>query len=68
MSLYIFIINSNFQNEKYAQVHFLPKIVEIESKNDFVQRYMDYEIRAIMAQYMPLDNQPENSNQVQHAV
>ncbi|KAK2405780.1 vacuolar-sorting receptor [Trifolium repens] len=33
-----------------------------------IQRYMDYEIRAIMAQYMPLDNQPENSNQVQHAV
>ncbi|CAL5195220.1 unnamed protein product [Lathyrus oleraceus] len=33
-----------------------------------IQRYMDYEIRAIMAQYMPLDNQPENLNQVQHAV
>ncbi|KAE9611240.1 putative EGF-like calcium-binding domain, PA domain-containing protein [Lupinus albus] len=27
-----------------------------------IQRYMDSEIRAIMAQYMPLDNQPENSN------
>lgn len=35
----------------------------------WVQRYMDYEIRAIMAQYMPLDNQPENSNnQLQQAV
>ncbi|KAL5132758.1 Vacuolar-sorting receptor 1 [Glycine soja] len=28
-----------------------------------IQRYMDSEIRAIMAQYMPLDNQPEISSQ-----
>ncbi|KAE9591936.1 putative EGF-like calcium-binding domain, PA domain, complement Clr-like EGF [Lupinus albus] len=27
-----------------------------------IQRYMDSEIRAIMAQYMPLDNNPQNSN------
>ncbi|XP_027350041.1 vacuolar-sorting receptor 1-like isoform X1 [Abrus precatorius] len=33
-----------------------------------IQRYMDSEIRAIMAQYMPLDNQPEVSNQVRHDV
>ena len=25
-----------------------------------IRRYMDSEIRAIMAQYMPLDNQPNN--------
>ena len=29
---------------------------------------MDSEIRAIMAQYMPLDNQPEVSNQVHHNI
>ena len=29
---------------------------------------MDSEIRAIMAQYMPLDNQPETSNQLQQDV
>lgn len=28
-----------------------------------IRRYMDSEIRAIMAQYMPLDNQVEISNQ-----
>ncbi|TKY65666.1 Vacuolar-sorting receptor 1 [Spatholobus suberectus] len=33
-----------------------------------IQRYMDSEIRAIMAQYMPLDNQPEVSNQVHHNI
>jgi hypothetical protein len=36
-----------------------------------VQRYMDTEIRAIMAQYMPLDNQPlivPNPNQVHHDI
>ncbi|KAK7277077.1 hypothetical protein RIF29_18227 [Crotalaria pallida] len=35
-----------------------------------IQRYMDSEIRAIMAQYMPLDNQPEipSHNQVQQGV
>lgn len=31
-----------------------------------VQRYMDSEIRAIMAQYMPLDNQGEVPNHVAH--
>lgn len=31
---------------------------------NYVQRYMDSEIRAIMAQYMPLDNQPDGPNQV----
>jgi hypothetical protein len=36
----------------------------------FVQRYMDTEIRAIMAQYMPLDNQPliVPNNQVHHDI
>uniref|UniRef100_A0A0A0L9P6 EGF-like calcium-binding domain-containing protein n=1 Tax=Cucumis sativus TaxID=3659 RepID=A0A0A0L9P6_CUCSA len=29
-----------------------------------IRRYMDSEIRAIMAQYMPLDNQGETSNHV----
>lgn len=29
---------------------------------DMMQRYMDSEIRAIMAQYMPLDNQGEVPN------
>ncbi|XP_004492565.1 vacuolar-sorting receptor 1-like [Cicer arietinum] len=33
-----------------------------------IQRYMDSEIRSIMAQYMPLDNQPEISNQVHHDI
>lgn len=36
-----------------------------------IQRYMDTEIRAIMAQYMPLDNQPliiPNPNQVHHDI
>lgn len=33
-----------------------------------LQSYMDSEIRAIMAQYMPLDNQAENPNHIpQHA-
>ncbi|RDY06901.1 Vacuolar-sorting receptor 2 [Mucuna pruriens] len=31
-----------------------------------IQRYMDSEIRTIMAQYMPLDNQPDGPNQVHH--
>lgn len=31
-----------------------------------LQRYMDSEIRAIMAQYMPLDNQGEIPNHVPH--
>jgi hypothetical protein len=31
------------------------------------QSYMDSEIRAIMAQYMPLENQGEAVNRVQHA-
>ena len=34
--------------------------------NYFIQRYMDSEIRAIMAQYMPLDNQGEIPNHVSH--
>jgi len=34
--------------------------------NCFLQRYMDSEIRAIMAQYMPLDNQGEVPNHVPH--
>jgi hypothetical protein len=29
------------------------------------QRYMDSEIRAIMAQYMPLDNQGDHSNHIE---
>lgn len=29
---------------------------------------MDSEIRAIMAQYMPLDNQPEVPNQAHHNI
>ncbi|KAK7294876.1 hypothetical protein RJT34_17774 [Clitoria ternatea] len=33
-----------------------------------IQRYMDSEIRAIMAQYMPLDHQPEVPNQVHHDI
>ncbi|XP_054785284.1 vacuolar-sorting receptor 1-like isoform X2 [Prosopis cineraria] len=33
-----------------------------------IQRYMDSEIRAIMAQYMPLDNQPEVHNQAHNAI
>ncbi|CAJ1948204.1 unnamed protein product [Sphenostylis stenocarpa] len=33
-----------------------------------IRRYMDSEIRAIMAQYMPLDNQPETSSQVRENV
>ncbi|KAL1329514.1 hypothetical protein HN51_046633 [Arachis hypogaea] len=33
-----------------------------------IQRYMDSEIRAIMAQYMPLDNQPDASVQLQQGV
>ncbi|MQM17488.1 hypothetical protein Taro_050460 [Colocasia esculenta] len=33
-----------------------------------IRRYMDSEIRAIMAQYMPLDNQAENPNNAQHSV
>ncbi|KAF6143041.1 hypothetical protein GIB67_041109 [Kingdonia uniflora] len=32
-----------------------------------IRRYMDSEIRAIMAQYMPLDNQAESANHIQHA-
>ncbi|KAJ6803544.1 vacuolar-sorting receptor 1-like [Iris pallida] len=32
-----------------------------------IRSYMDSEIRAIMAQYMPLDNQAENPNHIQHA-
>ena len=32
-----------------------------------IRRYMDSEIRAIMAQYMPLDNQVEFANQVVRA-
>ncbi|KAK1312812.1 Vacuolar-sorting receptor 1 [Acorus calamus] len=32
-----------------------------------IRTYMDSEIRAIMAQYMPLDNQGESLNHVQHA-
>ncbi|KAK1270684.1 Vacuolar-sorting receptor 1 [Acorus gramineus] len=32
-----------------------------------IRTYMDSEIRAIMAQYMPLDNQGEPPNHVQHA-
>lgn len=31
-----------------------------------LQRYMDSEIRAIMAQYMPLDNQGEVPNHIPH--
>lgn len=31
-----------------------------------IRRYMDSEIRAIMAQYMPLDNQPEVPNHLSH--
>lgn len=31
-----------------------------------IRRYMDSEIRAIMAQYMPLDNQGEIPNHVPH--
>jgi type VI protein secretion system component VasF len=31
-----------------------------------IRRYMDSEIRAIMAQYMPLDNQGEIPNHVSH--
>lgn len=31
-----------------------------------VQRYMDSEIRAIMAQYMPLDNQGDVPNHSHH--
>ncbi|XP_058110657.1 vacuolar-sorting receptor 1-like [Magnolia sinica] len=31
-----------------------------------IRRYMDSEIRAIMAQYMPLDNQGEPPNHIQH--
>lgn len=31
-----------------------------------IRRYMDSEIRAIMAQYMPLDNQPEVPNHHSH--
>lgn len=31
-----------------------------------IRRYMDSEIRAIMAQYMPLDNQPEVPHEVLH--
>lgn len=34
-----------------------------------VQSYMDSEIRAIMAQYMPLDNEAEvSSNQLHHDI
>ncbi|KAK7382880.1 hypothetical protein VNO80_02022 [Phaseolus coccineus] len=33
-----------------------------------IRRYMDSEIRAIMAQYMPLDNQPETSTQTHEDV
>ncbi|XP_057435410.1 vacuolar-sorting receptor 1-like isoform X2 [Lotus japonicus] len=33
-----------------------------------IQRYMDSEIRAIMAQYMPLDNQPQNPSQVHYDI
>ncbi|KAI3991569.1 hypothetical protein MKX01_040579 [Papaver californicum] len=32
-----------------------------------IRRYMDSEIRAIMAQYMPLDNQGESHNHIAHA-
>lgn len=32
-----------------------------------IRSYMDSEIRAIMAQYMPLDNSAENPNRIQHA-
>ncbi|XP_020580036.1 vacuolar-sorting receptor 1-like [Phalaenopsis equestris] len=32
-----------------------------------IRGYMDSEIRAIMAQYMPLENQPEGLNHVSHA-
>jgi len=31
-----------------------------------LQQYMDSEIRAIMAQYMPLDSQAEVPNHVNH--
>ncbi|KAL1360117.1 hypothetical protein HN51_005466 [Arachis hypogaea] len=33
-----------------------------------IQRYMDSEIRQIMAQYMPLDNQPEVPSQLHHDI
>ena len=31
---------------------------EVTKKKTMVQRYMDAEIRGIMAQYMPLESQP----------
>ena len=34
----------------------------------FVQSYMDSEIRAIMAQYMPLDSQNEVNNHMQEDI
>jgi hypothetical protein len=40
----------------------------LKSSPSFHQSYMDSEIRAIMAQYMPLDNQEgANQHQVVHA-
>lgn len=40
----------------------------LKSSSSFHQSYMDSEIRAIMAQYMPLDNQEgANQHQVVHA-
>lgn len=47
---------------------------EIEFSHDvllfvaFVQSYMDSEIRAIMAQYMPLDSQNEVNNHMQEDI
>lgn len=49
-------------------VHQTISILEFIVEINYVQRYMDSEIRAIMAQYMPLDNQPEESNQVHHNI
>lgn len=34
------------------------KMFEVTKKKTMVQRYMDAEIRGIMAQYMPLESQP----------
>jgi len=52
----------------FIYLFILEFIVDVFVEINYVQRYMDSEIRAIMAQYMPLDNQPEESNQVHHNI
>lgn len=52
----------------YFYLLFFPCLVMLKPSMlwTHMQRYMDSEIRAIMAQYMPLDNQGEAPNHIPH--